>query len=343
MLTPITWTDLVLTAASPNANDLIKPVYDGDDTFNAAARSVETLASATEGTGVSFSFVLGNPTPNCAAVCGLTTTNPDTNYTSMEYAVRAVNNTEIRVYELGTLVYTGGGIGNEDVLSLVFTGGVVDYRLNGVSFFTSSATPTFPMFVKGSIRASATPSGISNVNIVTPSVPPADPTLLTGACSSGIGETILPGAPIAAFSADVYSGAAPLTVAFTDLSSDTPTSWLWEFGDGTTSTIQHPTHIFPAGTYAVRLTATNDYGSSSYDSTIIVTGAQVGGSLQSILGRIGYYVVDTDASQIKIYGVDGALLKTFGGPGTALGKYFMPTTCSIINGRQLLDRVTINQ
>ena len=38
-------------------------------------------------------------------------------------------------------------------------------------------------------------------------------------------------------------------------------SWLWSFGDDTTSTEQHPTHVFAlAGTYIVTLTVTDDDG-----------------------------------------------------------------------------------
>ncbi len=58
--------------------------------------------------------------------------------------------------------------------------------------------------------------------------------------------------------------ATGLEVAFTDTSSDPDgfiVSWLWDFGDGTTSTEQHPTHVFPgADTYHVRLTVTDDDG-----------------------------------------------------------------------------------
>jgi PKD repeat protein len=53
------------------------------------------------------------------------------------------------------------------------------------------------------------------------------------------------------------------SVAFTDTSAGYPTSWLWDFGDGTTSTGQNPSHTYSTpGTYTVTLTATNAYGSS---------------------------------------------------------------------------------
>ncbi|WP_167856945.1 GEVED domain-containing protein [Hymenobacter aquaticus] len=54
------------------------------------------------------------------------------------------------------------------------------------------------------------------------------------------------------------------SIAFRDQSSNTPTSWLWTFGDGTTSTQQHPAHSYAqAGTYTVKLRACNAQGCDS--------------------------------------------------------------------------------
>jgi len=74
--------------------------------------------------------------------------------------------------------------------------------------------------------------------------------------------------PVAEFSGTPASGYAPLTVTFTDLSTNTPTSWLWNFGDEGTSTLQNPSHQYlSSGTYTVTLTATNSYGSDSETKT----------------------------------------------------------------------------
>ncbi|HNX18081.1 MAG TPA: PKD domain-containing protein [Methanoregula sp.] len=76
-----------------------------------------------------------------------------------------------------------------------------------------------------------------------------------------IGVTAL---PEAGFTADIKSGSAPLTVNFTDSSTNSPTQWQWDFGDGGTSILQNPTHEYISpGTYTVKLTVTNAAGSNS--------------------------------------------------------------------------------
>jgi len=75
-------------------------------------------------------------------------------------------------------------------------------------------------------------------------------------------------APVAEFKADRQVGKAPFVVHFTDLSNGNPTSWSWEFGDGTGSNEQNPNHIYMnEGAYDVRLTVTNLYGSDSVFKT----------------------------------------------------------------------------
>lgn len=73
-----------------------------------------------------------------------------------------------------------------------------------------------------------------------------------------------PPAPVVDFIGTPLSGDEPLSVAFTDLSTNSPTSWAWDFENNgsTDSTLQNPIHIYPsAGTYSVKLTASNAGGS----------------------------------------------------------------------------------
>ncbi len=72
------------------------------------------------------------------------------------------------------------------------------------------------------------------------------------------------------FTASVASGVAPLSVTFTDTSTQSPTSWQWDFeNDGSIdSTVQNPTHSYTTpGTYSVRLIATNEVGSVTETKT----------------------------------------------------------------------------
>jgi PKD repeat protein len=71
-------------------------------------------------------------------------------------------------------------------------------------------------------------------------------------------------APTANFSATPLTGAAPQTVTFTDLSTQSPTGWSWSFGDGSSSVLQNPTHTYTAGgNYTVILTTSNPGGVGS--------------------------------------------------------------------------------
>jgi PKD repeat protein len=74
----------------------------------------------------------------------------------------------------------------------------------------------------------------------------------------------------AAFNGTPLTGLLPLTVIFVSNSSGYPTSWYWEFGDGTVSTSQNPTHTYTSsGIYDVNLrimdeTSTDWENKSSY-------------------------------------------------------------------------------
>lgn len=62
---------------------------------------------------------------------------------------------------------------------------------------------------------------------------------------------------------------APLTVNFTDTSSGDELKFLWNFGDGQTSTSRNPTHTFSQGVWNVILTVTNDNGTDTTSTTIV--------------------------------------------------------------------------
>ena len=75
-------------------------------------------------------------------------------------------------------------------------------------------------------------------------------------------NNVVVGRPVADFIASPTSDIVPAAITFTDTSSGTPTSWLWDFGDlSPPSTEQNPVHTYTAaGTYTISLTATNAHG-----------------------------------------------------------------------------------
>ena len=77
-----------------------------------------------------------------------------------------------------------------------------------------------------------------------------------------IDQAIRVNTPVATFSANNTSGCPPLNVVFSPTSNSTG-NFLWNFGDGTTSTAQNPTHVYSQlGVFDVSLTITNGVGCS---------------------------------------------------------------------------------
>ena len=82
--------------------------------------------------------------------------------------------------------------------------------------------------------------------------------------------------PVANFTADATSVYVDDPVQFTDLSTNSPTDWRWDFGDGNGSTVQNPSHSYAtANTYTVSLIAINDYGSDTLIQQNYITVSEV--------------------------------------------------------------------
>jgi len=124
-----------------------------------------------------------------------------------------------------------------------------------------------------------------------------------------------PVAPTASFTANPATGAAPLNVTFNNTTTgSTPMTWAWDF-DITTpsvdSTAQNPTHLYnTAGTYTVRLTATNSVSSSTTTRGVVVTQAPPS---QEFVGNPGF------ESNTTGWGTTGS------GSGVALTRVTTPT------------------
>ncbi len=83
----------------------------------------------------------------------------------------------------------------------------------------------------------------------------------TATTASGVVPPVI--VPVARFTANPWSGPVPVTVHFSVLTPGAAETYLWVFGDGTTSTEMNPVHTYsyPAY-YRVTLTVSNAAGSS---------------------------------------------------------------------------------
>lgn len=80
--------------------------------------------------------------------------------------------------------------------------------------------------------------------------------------------------PMANFSFAPTSPKVNETVQFTDASTGSPSSWLWNFGDGSVSAAQNPTHAYASPTtFGVTLTVSNASGSNTITKAVTVSAA----------------------------------------------------------------------
>ncbi|MFA5247978.1 MAG: PKD domain-containing protein [Patescibacteria group bacterium] len=111
-----------------------------------------------------------------------------------------------------------------------------------------------------------------------------------------------PQPPTASFTGTPTSGFTPLSVQFTDTSINSPSSWSWTFGDGSTSTLQNPSHTYSSyGVYTVILTATNSYGSDTKTSSNYITASATRGRADLILTykySVVLYVKDSSSGNL---------------------------------------------
>jgi PKD repeat protein len=150
--------------------------------------------------------------------------------------------------------------------------------------------------------------------------------------------------PSAMISASVLSGFAPLTVTFSaTVAASATVSYLWDFGDGSTSTLASPpSHTYRiGGVYTVTLTVTDEYGQTSSTVQIVVGSVFYGeapGGGTPPTGRPYYYIIDKVNETVLIYDIAGTFLASFGGHGVTTGKFIKPTTLVLVSASLKGDR-----
>jgi PKD domain len=85
-------------------------------------------------------------------VCGLSRTDPDKGFTSIEYGLRLRPDTRVWVYESGQQRSVDESYRAGDVFRIGIEAGVVVYRRNGVEIYRSSVAPIYPLLVDSSLN-----------------------------------------------------------------------------------------------------------------------------------------------------------------------------------------------
>jgi len=155
--------------------------------------------------------------------------------------------------------------------------------------------------------------------------------ITTTNCTSTSNQTISVGSSSACQSAFTFNSnpANGLIIQFTDASTGSPTSWAWDFGDGTTSTQQNPSHTYTAGTYNVTLLIFGTNCQSSSTQSITVSSGS--GSNFSVSGTVTAGNNNLDYGIVKLYQTSGSLVAS--APVGSNGAY---TFSNIAQGSYLL-------
>lgn len=132
-----------------------------------------------------------------------------------------------------------------------------------VHTYTTPGQYTARLTVRSSSGVSST--AISPITVNMASTPAATTTAPTPVhTSDDIYGTTSPTKASFTYTPDL--GPVPLVVRFQDTSTGSPTTWRWDFGDGTTSNLKNPVHTYSLpGDYVVLLSITSPTGGSQLE------------------------------------------------------------------------------
>ena len=112
-------------------------------------------------------------------------------------------------------------------------------------------------------------------------------------------------------------GYGSMSVTFFDESEGEPIQWLWDFGDGNTSTLQNPSHEYSSsGIYTVTLTAYNEVINKTTIKNSYVTVVPV-----TSLWDFGDGATSTEDNPIHVYNNQGSYTVTLTSSGQSITKY----------------------
>lgn len=163
------------------------------------------------------------------------------------------------------------------------------------------------------------------------------------------------GTPAIEFSVNTTTPNIYSAVQFTDASTNYPTAWTWNFGDGTTSTLKNPTHSYTSlGTFDVTLTAyqslnasiTNTSTKTGYITVTSTSGAPVASFTGSpttvgVSSPVSFADASTGSPTSWSWTFGDSSTSTLQNPTHAygsIGLYTVNLTVANVNGTSTLSR-----
>jgi thermitase len=147
----VNWTNIV--GVTPSGNNLSKPSGTGWDT---GASSIQAITS---GDGyVEFT----TSESNTYRMCGLSNGDSNQSYVDIDFAIYPAADGYVYIYQSGNYVGQFGTYGAGDRFRVLVESGVVKYYKNGILFYTSGVTPTYPLLVDTSLYS----TGATIINAV---------------------------------------------------------------------------------------------------------------------------------------------------------------------------------
>ncbi|MDR4497616.1 MAG: fibronectin type III domain-containing protein [Candidatus Scalindua sp.] len=144
---PVTWVDSVGIKVDYNSITKIASAAWG----NGGALSLESF---TGNGGVEFVASAADASANGRPMCGLSSTNRNASYNTIEYAIFLRNTgsvMQLQVYENGIGKGTFGTYRVGDVFRVERVGSTIVYKKNGVTFYTSATPTDLPLLVDAAI------------------------------------------------------------------------------------------------------------------------------------------------------------------------------------------------
>ncbi len=228
---------------------------------------------------------------------------------------------------------------------------------NPISSFTPTVSGTMVSFSDNSTDATSwswdfgdgNMSALQNpTHIYTPGVYTVTLSV-TNSCGTNMStqQITIGAAPMAAFMASSTSGCAPLSVNFTDQSTNSPSSWSWTFMGGSpgVSSMQNPAVVYNTpGTYTVVLEATNGSGSNTLTQTslIVINDSPTAGFTPSISGLIATFANSSTGATSYSWDFGDGNMSTMANPShtyTSGGSYTVVLTATNACGSQQFTQV----